>query len=567
GRTICRRTDDLRRPRARTRGAEGARQRRLRDPDADPGADDPAAARGPPRRRPRPDRHRQDRGVRAADPLPPRPLPEGAAGAGPGPDARAGAAGLRGVREVRRPPQGRPRAADLRRPGVRRAALRAAPRRARGRRDPGPDHGPPGEGHPRPLPAALPRARRGRRDAEDGLRRGRRDDPRGDPGRQARRAVLRHDAGADPSHLQEVPRRPGRDHRQEQDDDLVQHHPALPRRVLPPEGRRPDADPRGGELRGDDRLRPHQERDRAARREAARPRVLGHGDQRRRAPAGARAHGQPAEVRQARHPRRHRRRRPRARRRADQPRHQLRHPHRHRVLRPPDRPDRPGRPHGRLHRVRDAARAPPAPRDREGDPSAADADADAVGRRHQLHPAHPLRRRHHRRAGRAGPDLLLPRRRLPLRRGARRPRGRRRGRPGRRHARRRAPPAGGEGRACRDLPGGASRSVRRRRWRAAAPGTQRRADGDVPPRRRQAAPRRAAPDRRRARQRGRPVARRLRLHLHQARLLARRAAGEPAEGDPGAPRRHPDLRAAHLDPAGLGPEPALRRLQGQEPPL
>ena len=57
----------------------------------------------------------------------------------------------------------------------------------------------------------------------------------------------------------------------------------------------------------------------------------------------ARAHRRPAQVGQARHPRRHRRRRPRARRRADQPRRQLRHPDRHRVLRPPHRPHRPGR--------------------------------------------------------------------------------------------------------------------------------------------------------------------------------------------------------------------------------
>ncbi len=45
----------------------------------------------------------------------------------------------------------RARAAGLRRPGVRRAALGAAPRRARGRRHPRPDHGPPREGHARPV--------------------------------------------------------------------------------------------------------------------------------------------------------------------------------------------------------------------------------------------------------------------------------------------------------------------------------------------------------------------------------------------------------------------------------
>ena len=63
-------------------GAQGAARRRLRDAVADPGRDHPAAARGPRRRGPRADRHRQDRGVRAADPVPARPEAEDAAGAG-----------------------------------------------------------------------------------------------------------------------------------------------------------------------------------------------------------------------------------------------------------------------------------------------------------------------------------------------------------------------------------------------------------------------------------------------------------------------------------------------------
>ncbi len=179
--------------------------------------------------------------------------------------------------------------------------------------------------------------------------------------------------------------RPGRDHRQEQDDDGLLDHPALPDRVLPAEGRRPHAHPRGRELRGDDRLRPHQERDRDAGREAARPRLLRDGDQRRRRAGAARAHDQPAQGRQARHPGRHRRRRPRPRRRADQPRRQLRHPHRHRVLRPPHRPHRPRRSQRRLDRLRHPARAPPAARDREGHPPAADPDAAADRRRRQRH--------------------------------------------------------------------------------------------------------------------------------------------------------------------------------------
>jgi ATP-dependent RNA helicase DeaD len=76
----------------------------------------------------------------------------------------------------------------------------------------------------------------------------------------------------------------------------AEHHPALPDGVLPAEGRRPHPHPRGRELRGDDRLRPHQARDRDARREAARPRLLRRRDQRRRRPGPARAHRQPAQV-------------------------------------------------------------------------------------------------------------------------------------------------------------------------------------------------------------------------------------------------------------------------------
>ncbi len=73
---------------------------------------------------------------------------------------------------------------------------------------------------------------------------------------------------------------------------------------------------------------------------AARPRLHRGGDQRRHRPGAARAHGQPAQVGQARHPRGDRRRRARPRRRAHQPRRQLRPADRHRVVRAPHRPHR-----------------------------------------------------------------------------------------------------------------------------------------------------------------------------------------------------------------------------------
>ena len=190
------------------------------------------------------------------------------------------------------------------------------------------------------------------------------------------------------------------DHGQEQDRDRGQHRPAGADGVLPAEDRRAHAHPRGRELRGRDRLRAHQARDRDAGREAAGPRLQRRRDQRRHRPAAARAHGQPAQGRQARHPRRHRRRGPRPRRRADQPRRQLRHPDRPRVLRAPDRSHRPRRSQRRGDLVRHPARALPAQVDREDHAPAADADAAADRGRRQRHPARALRRRDHRGARR-----------------------------------------------------------------------------------------------------------------------------------------------------------------------
>ncbi len=131
----------------------------------------------------------------------------------------------------------------------------------------------------------------------------------------------------DPPDLEAVPEQPRRDHGQEQDLDRHEHHASATSWSSYPH--KIDALTRILEVENfeaHDRLRPHQERHREAGREAAGPRLLGRGDQRRRRPGPARAHGQPAEDGQARHPRRHRRRRARPRRRAHQPRRQLRHP-------------------------------------------------------------------------------------------------------------------------------------------------------------------------------------------------------------------------------------------------
>ena len=117
----------LRRPRPAGRAARRAGRPGLRGADADPAGGHPAAARGPRPARPGRHRHRQDRGVRAADP---------AAAAGRRPRQAPTAmvlvptrelvhAGVRGAAPLR-PRARRPGAADLRRPADRPPAARAA---------------------------------------------------------------------------------------------------------------------------------------------------------------------------------------------------------------------------------------------------------------------------------------------------------------------------------------------------------------------------------------------------------------------------------------------------------
>ena len=190
------RRTDLRRPADSPRGAAGGSRRRLRNAVGHPGRDHSGDDGGLRRGRPCADRHRQDGGVRDPDPVEDRHVQPHHPGAGAGAYARTRAAGRRGVQPLRRA-SARERAADLRRLPVRPADGRTQAWRPGRRRHAGPGHRPPREGHPRPVASRLPGARRGRRDAADGLRRGRRTHPRGHARVQAGRAVLGdHAAGA-----------------------------------------------------------------------------------------------------------------------------------------------------------------------------------------------------------------------------------------------------------------------------------------------------------------------------------------------------------------------------------
>ena len=256
----------LRRPRDRQAGAAGALRRRLRVALADPGRDHPAAAGGPRRGRPGADRHRQDRRVRAADPVPDRPEAEDAAGAGAG--ARPASWRSRSPRRSSGTPRTCPASTCCRSTAARATASQLSALR-RGVHvvvgTPGRviDHLEKGTLDLSQL--KLPGARRGRRDAPDGLRRGRRDDPRRHPGRQAGRAVLGDHAAADPADREEVPaptpsRSPSRP-RPRPSANIRQRYLVGQR---PAEARRAHPHPRGRELRGDDRVRAHQAGHRAS---------------------------------------------------------------------------------------------------------------------------------------------------------------------------------------------------------------------------------------------------------------------------------------------------------------
>ena len=173
----------------------------------DPGASDPADARGSRRHRPGTDGVRQDGRLRPADHRVRRSDRARGAGARPHADARALHPGHAGDPRVRQP-QGRRRRRRLRRRADPHPAGPAEGRRAHRRR-----HGRPrARPHQPPLARArrmpLRRARRGRRDARPRLPRGRREDPAPDAEQPPDGAVQRDDAAADPRARRQLPLRP-----------------------------------------------------------------------------------------------------------------------------------------------------------------------------------------------------------------------------------------------------------------------------------------------------------------------------------------------------------------------
>ncbi len=288
GRLARRSPFDVRRPADSPCGPEGDRRRRLRVADGHPGGDHSGADGGFRRGGPGADRHRQDGGVRDPDPVQDRRHQQSNPGAGAGADPRTGPAGRRGVQPLRRAPATAQRAADLRRRVVHRAAGRPQARRAGRGRHPGPGHRPPGTRHAGPVARGLPGARRGRRDADHGLRRRGRPHPVRNPGIQTGGAVFGDHAAGDPQDHHQVPARPAGSHDQIENHHRGKHFAALhPGRRAAQDGR---ADPRAGgrAVRGDDRLRPHQASHRRGRRKAQGPRLF-RGRHQRRHPAGCSA--------------------------------------------------------------------------------------------------------------------------------------------------------------------------------------------------------------------------------------------------------------------------------------
>ena len=185
----------IRHPRADARAPSCRGGRGLHRAHTRPGRSHPPRARTSRRPRRRPDRHRQDGGLRAADPpAPPREPPDAAPShprerqrrpalvrrpppdrerpADPLPrphaDARAGHPG-RGVRPELRPLAAGPLDDDLRRRGLRRPVQGHARRPRDRRRDARPAARHPGAGQDRPPVGRDPRPRRGGPDARHGL--------------------------------------------------------------------------------------------------------------------------------------------------------------------------------------------------------------------------------------------------------------------------------------------------------------------------------------------------------------------------------------------------------------
>ena len=265
-----------------------ARPPRLRAPDSDPGADDPAAARGPRRDRAGADGHRQDRGLRASDGRLRRTRSD--------PDVQAIV--LTPTRELCIQVTQALRAygeghgvdvvaifggAPIREQAAR---LKAGAQIVVGTVGPRARHDQPPPPLPRPGPLRDPR--RGRRDARPRLPRGRGDDPAPRPDGPSDRALQRHRAARDPPARGHLHARPGGDQgaRGHAHD---RHRRAVLRRGLRPR------EARGAGRRAarraaapGDRLRAHQDRRGPARPPAGRRGRAREGAARRHVPGPAR---------------------------------------------------------------------------------------------------------------------------------------------------------------------------------------------------------------------------------------------------------------------------------------
>ncbi|CUQ89840.1 Uncharacterised protein [Alistipes finegoldii] len=303
------------------------------------------------------DRHGQNRGLRTADTPDPRTRPRADTGHHPRTDTRTRTPGGRRTALL----QPRKTALDhghLRRCGDERTAAAPCQRHRHRRRDTGARARPHPPRHDETGKRPLPRARRSRRDAQHGLRRGRRRDHEPHQRRAARAALLGHDARAHHPAFENLHARHGDRARGTQANHGRPHGTNLFRGTRGRQVRRPDPHHRRRTRILRHHLRPHQDRRRRNRLAPDGARLRSRGAARRRVAGAAREDTPQIPRPHDQYPGGYRRGRPGHRRGQPDPRHQLLAAAGLGELRAPHWPHGPRRQAGNGHHVRLALGVP-----------------------------------------------------------------------------------------------------------------------------------------------------------------------------------------------------------------